>query len=278
MYKILIACCLLLTNIEITAAQRPGAAPGNRSQPFILGETVSISSSMLQEKRILNIYLPEAYGLDSTRLFPVIYLLDGSANEDFVHTCGLVQFLTMTGIMPPTIVVGIVNVDRRRDFTFPTTITKDKTDYPTTGGSGKFIDFIALELQPYIKQHYRTNHMNTIIGQSLGGLVVTEMLFHNPGLFSNYIIVSPSLWWDNESLLQQAPNMKRYTSSDSLQVFITVGKEGKEMENDAAALAAAIKKYGPATIKYQHRPLPEEDHRTILHQALYAALVWLYRK
>ncbi len=278
MYKILFACCLLLTNNGIISAQLLDTAPGNTSQPFILGETVSIHSSILQEKRFLNIYLPEVYGLDSTRTFPVIYLLDGSANEDFVHTCGLVQFLTMTGTMPPTIVVGIANIDRRRDFTFPTTITKDKTDYPTTGGSGKFIDFIALELQPYIKQHYRSNYNKTIIGQSLGGLVATEILFHNPGIFSNYIIVSPSLWWDNESLLQQALNMKRYTASDSLQVFITVGKEGKEMENDAAALTAAIKKYGPATIKYQHRPLPEEDHRTILHQALYAALLWLYRK
>lgn len=278
MYKIVFACCLLLANIDIISAQRAATVPGNISQPFILGETVSIPSIILQEERSLNIYLPEVYGLDSTRTFPVIYLLDGSANEDFIHTCGLVQFLTMTGTMPPTIVVGIANIDRRRDFTFPTTVAKDKTDYPTTGGSGKFMDFVALELQPYINQHFRTNHKNTIIGQSLGGLVATEILFHTPGMFSNYIIVSPSLWWDNESLLQQSSNLKQYIANDSLQVFITVGKEGKQMENDASALAAAIKKYAPATIKYHLSPLPEEDHRTILHQAVYAALLWLFRK
>ena len=194
MYKKLFACCLLLTNIEIISAQRPATVPGNFSQPFVLGVTVSIPSGILQEARTLNIYLPEVYGMDSTRAFPVIYLLDGSADEDFIHTCGLVQFLTMTGTMPPTNLVGIANIDRRRDFTFPTTIAKDKTDYPTTGGSGKFMDFVAMELQPFINQHFRTNLKNTIIGQSLGGLVATEILFHKPGIFSNYIIVSPSLW------------------------------------------------------------------------------------
>ncbi len=53
-------------------------------------------------------------------------------------------------ILPPSIVVGISNVDRKRDFTLPTTIQKDKEDFPTTGESAKFISFIEKELQPYI--------------------------------------------------------------------------------------------------------------------------------
>lgn len=43
----------------------------------------------------------------------------------------------MIDAMPKSIVVGIANVDRKRDFTFPTTIKKDKEDFPTTGGSEK---------------------------------------------------------------------------------------------------------------------------------------------
>ena len=111
-------------------------------EPFVLGVVDKIQSVELSETRTLNIYLPEKYSPDSSATYPVIYLLDGSANEDFIHVVGIVQFLTMIEKMPKSIIIGIANVDRRRDFTFPTTIAQDKKDYPTTGSSAKFISFI----------------------------------------------------------------------------------------------------------------------------------------
>jgi predicted alpha/beta superfamily hydrolase len=63
--------------------------------PFVLGIVDEIHSVILSENRILNIYLPPEYdGKDSMR-YAVIYLLDGSADEDFIHVSGLVQFNTL---------------------------------------------------------------------------------------------------------------------------------------------------------------------------------------
>src|SRR4051812_26290183 len=84
-------------------------------KPFVLGTVDEIRSKQLSETRTLNIYLPEKYKQADTTHYPVIYLLDGSANEDFIHIVGIVQFLTMIEAMPNTIVAGIANVDRRRD-------------------------------------------------------------------------------------------------------------------------------------------------------------------
>ncbi|MDB5281176.1 MAG: hypothetical protein JWO06_251, partial [Bacteroidota bacterium] len=81
------------------------------STPFILASTSTIQSNELGETRKLNIYLPEGYSPDSATTYPVIYLLDGSANEDFIHIVGIVQFLNMIGTLPKSIVVGIANVD-----------------------------------------------------------------------------------------------------------------------------------------------------------------------
>ncbi|WP_343308214.1 alpha/beta hydrolase-fold protein [Chitinophaga niabensis] len=226
------------------------------AQQFELGPVEKVHSRVLNETRTLNIYLPDGYSPDSS--YPVIYLLDGSAGEDFVHISGIVQFLSMIGKMPASIVVGIANVDRKRDFTFPTTIEKDQKDFPTTGGSAKFITFLEKELQPFIEKRFKTKPLKTIIGQSLGGLLATEVLLKKPALFSNYIIVSPSLWWDNESLLLQA----KKTGKEK--VFILVGTEGKQMEEDAKKLAEQL---GAVFM-----PLPEEDHLTILHNAVYRAL------
>ncbi|RYD70695.1 MAG: alpha/beta hydrolase, partial [Sphingobacteriales bacterium] len=69
-------------------------------QSFQIGKIEEIHSAILNETRTLNIYLPAGYSVDTLKACPVIYLLDGSANEDFIHIAGLVQFLTMIEKMP----------------------------------------------------------------------------------------------------------------------------------------------------------------------------------
>jgi predicted alpha/beta superfamily hydrolase len=246
------------------------------AKPFSIGEIKTIKSVILAETRTLNIYLPNGYRYNSKEKYPVIYLLDGSANEDFLHIVGLVQFYNMTFNMPKTIVVGIANVDRKRDFTFPTKNAELIKSYPTTGGSAKFIDFLEKELQPYIKANYKTNDSTFLIGQSLGGLVATEILLKKPDLFSSYIIVSPSLWWDDESLLKAAPALLTGQTDNKKWLYVSVGAEGKEMEEGAANLVKAFKNSGKKNLKTDFVPLPKENHATILHNSIYEAFKILY--
>lgn len=254
-------------------------------RPFVLGIITEIQSIQLRESRILNIYLPEGYQQNDTIQYPVIYLLDGSADEDFIHIVGLVQFNSFEWInrMPKSIVVGIATVDRRRDFTFPTTIEEDKKAYPTTGHSGKFIAFIEKELQPYIAKKYKTTASKTIIGQSLGGLLASEILFKKPALFNKYIIISPSLWWDNGSLLNQNPSILDSSFNQVTEIYIGVGKEGLAptaiphvMEVDANVLAEKIATAKNRNIKVSFDYLPQENHATIMHQAVSNAFHYLY--
>ncbi|MBJ6116837.1 alpha/beta hydrolase [Pontibacter sp. BT310] len=252
-------------------------AKQQKSSPFVLGEIHTLQSKVLGEKRILNIYLPDGYNPNDTIKYPVIYLLDGSADEDFIHIVGLVQYNSFEWInrVPKSIVVGIATVDRRRDFTFPTTIEADKKQYPTTGHSDKFIDFLGTELQPYINQKFKTTQAKTLIGQSLGGLVATEILLKKPTLFSKYIIVSPSLWWDNGSLLNKDSNILNAAFKQQTDVYIGVGKEGltptaipRVMEVDANLLADKIRATKSKNVNVLFDYLPQEDHATIMHQAV----------
>lgn len=267
--------CLCLT----TSAQE------QKEKPIILGNTVQLYSEQLGENRLLNIYLPDGYNDNDTAEYPVIYLLDGGVDEDFVHVVGLVQFNTFPWInrIPKSIVVGIVNTDRKRDMSFPTTIAKDKKQYPTTGGSQRFIAFLAEELQPFIRQHYRTTSSRTIIGESLGGLLATEILFKRPELFSHYIIISPSLWWDNGSLLKLNPSILDAGYTKKTDIYIGVGKEGltpgdepRVQEVDANLLADKIKAAKNKKVKVYFDYLPQEDHATVSHQAIFNAFRLLY--
>jgi predicted alpha/beta superfamily hydrolase len=196
-----------------------------------------------------------------------------------------VQFNNFSWInrVPKSIVVGIATVDRRRDFTYPTTIETDKKRYLTAGKSENFIAFLEQELQPFIEKKYKTTSSKTIIGQSLGGLLATEILLKKPTLFNKYIIISPSLWWDNASLLNQSSEILQNTFKQKTDVYIGVGKEGLApsdtphvMEVDANLLVEKIKKTKSENLKVYFDYLPQEDHATISHQAVFNAFRLLY--
>jgi predicted alpha/beta superfamily hydrolase len=255
-------------------------ANAQQKKPFVLGTIETIQSVELSENRTLNIYLPEGYSADSAATYPVIYLLDGSADEDFIHISGLVQFLNFpwVNVLPKSIVVGIANVDRKRDFTFKTANKKDLAIMPTAGGAAKFIKFIQNELQPYIEKHYKANSKKTIIGESLGGLLATEILVEHPTLFTDYIIISPSLWYDDESLITRVATLLPITKAEHLKVYISVGNEGTQMQNDVDSLVSIIKKVNDKKIKLFYYPFPKENHATIMHRSVYKAFEVMNKK
>ena len=267
---VLLFCCSLSAVAQDSGHQE-------QVRPFVLGEIHELRSGILGENRILNIYLPEGYNPKDSLEYPVIYLLDGSADEDFIHIAGLVQYNSFEwiDILPKSIVVGIGTVDRRRDFTFPTSIETDRETYPTTGHSDRFMAFLEKELQPYIEAKFRTSDSRTLIGQALGGLLATEILFKQPLLFNTYIIVSPSLWWDNGSLLDQDPKILQASFEQPTRIYIGVGKEGltptaipRVMEVDANLLAEKLKASGSESVEVLFDYLPQVNHATILHQAV----------
>ncbi|RKR08806.1 hypothetical protein C8C83_0396 [Flavobacterium sp. 90] len=280
---IILAFLLLSSTLIFSQAKKSKATETNK--PFVLGFIDEIQSKELGEKRILNIYLPEGYKAEDATKYPVIYLLDGSADEDFIHIAGLVQFNSFEWInqVPKSIVVGIATVDRRRDFTFPTTIEKDQKKFPTTGHSDKFIAFIEKELQPFIDKKYKTTDSKTIIGQSLGGLLETEILLKKPTLFNKYVIVSPSIWWNNGSILNLDSPIFQENFTQQTDIYIAVGKEGltpteipRVMEVDANLLAEKIKASKNKNLKVYFDYFPLENHGTILHPAVSNSFKFFY--
>ena len=261
----------LFATLLFTASALPAQDITEGEKAFCFGAVEVIQSEALSEERTLNIYLPSGYSPDSAANYPVIYLLDGSAHEDFLHIAGLVQFMNMYELLPKSIVVGIANVDRYRDFTHPTTDPEDLKALPTGGGSEKFIAFLEKELQPFIEENYKTNGQKTIIGQSMGGLLATEILLKRPYLFDDYIIVSPSLWWDKQSLVNQADAIFKANMDLKKKVFVSLGKEHPVMHEVADKLVDAIKNSGNENITLFYEPILDEGHATILHIAVYKA-------
>jgi predicted alpha/beta superfamily hydrolase len=241
---------------------------------FSIGESIVFQSDVLQQTRTINVYLPLSYSEEPDKKYPVVYLLDGSADEDFIHIAGLVQFGSFSWIrmIPESIVIGIANTDRKQDFTFPSNNEQDRADIPAAGGSSKIVEMLEEELQPLVAQRYRISDSSTLIGQSLGGLLATEILLKKPELFNNYVIVSPSLWWDDESLLEvSVPDLSSINA-----IYIGVGEEGPTMKRVAKDLFEKLQEDKPMEQNLSFQYFPELDHGDTLHLAVYDAFKTIF--
>ena len=265
----------LIITLFFALTLQKGIAQTINQQNFSIGESLEISSKILGETRIINVYLPVGYHDDQAHNYPVIYLLDGSKDEDFIHIAGLVQFCSFSwiNIIPESIVVGIANIDRKRDFTYPSMSEADRQEFPTAGRSEFFMDFIQNELKEIIAEKYRVTDETTLIGQSLGGLFATEVLFKRPAMFNNYIIISPSLWWDDERLLSR--DIAPFTFP--VKVYIGVGKEGEIMERVAGELHEKLKPYQDE-IDVHFGFFENQNHGDALHLAVYDAFEKLFKQ
>ncbi|RZK57529.1 MAG: alpha/beta hydrolase, partial [Pedobacter sp.] len=148
---------LVFIAVETKATQQEDEIPTH--------DTFTIASKNLGETRTINVWKPAEQN-DSTKKLPVLYMLDGGIKEDFPHLANTIMELVNKKIIPPIILVGIENTQRRRDLTGYTDVAEDKNIAPVVGGSAKFRAFIKDELFLTIDQKYRVNKEKSIIGES----------------------------------------------------------------------------------------------------------------
>lgn len=211
--------------------------------------------------------------------YPVLYVLDGNAAFPVAALLSraVASRREVTGHAAP-LVVGIGHAGdgdyhsaaRRRDYT----IGKDPVDGSAREGAAPlFLDFIEHDVKPMIAARYRVDaRRQAIFGHSFGGLFVLYALFARPATFTTYLASSPSIWWQEESVLaplaQRAPRLLSATA----RVQITVGgleddpPTGKRSA-EALALLAKRKMIEPARgAAARLRELPDWPDRVVFKE------------
>jgi predicted alpha/beta superfamily hydrolase len=247
-------------------AKSADAMRAKAAQPLVIGESFTIESRIMGEARRVNVLVPTVYGQKIDPPMPVLYMLDGGVDEDFLHVAGLVQVLVSNGGMRPFLLVGIPNTQRRRDMTGPTTSEEDKKIAAVIGGSAAFRRFIQEELKPAVRARYRTTDEAAIVGESLAGLFVVETFLLEPELFDFYIAFDPSLWWNNEELLKTAEKHVADAPAGKRSVFLSNSNE-PTLARVTAELARRLSAHCGAGLDMRYMPLPAESHATIYHPA-----------
>jgi len=196
-----------------------------------LTQELSIQSTSNGAKYNIKVALPQNYSPE-TQKYATIYVLDGEENFDFVaEKCSRISSNISTSNV---LVVGIgYGNDRAIDYT-----PSKGGGGAVTGGGGaeKFMLFIKNELIPKIESEYaadKTRKNRTILGHSFGGLLATYAFTNHNDVFGNYIILSPSLWYDNEIMFKLEQENRNINKSNHQLVFMGMG----ELENSGQMLA-----------------------------------------
>lgn len=256
-------------------------------QDFILiGKSDSVYSSILDENRKFWIHVPylEDRELYEQQKFPVIFLLDGEA-DNFAYTKSLIDHLSLNNtVCPQMIVVGIQNTNRLRDFT-PTHVEVQ----PGSGGGDKFISFLKEELLPFIDSTYPTAPYRMLVGHSLSGLGVMNAFINHRDLFNSYLAIDPSLWWDNQLVLKQTKDSLNAENKSEVSFYLAIANSmEKEIQIDevfsdttysSLLIRSNLKLVEYLTQKAEKTYLnvnwkyyPDDDHMSVVPIAIYDGL------
>lgn len=243
--------------------------------PVPICDSLKINSKILGEVRTINIWTPPEYSQNKDSLL-VMYMPDGGINEDFPHIANTLALLIKNKSIPPVILVGIANTQRRRDLSGPTEVESDKKIAPIIGGAQTFRSFIKEELFSEINKRYRTTNEKGIIGESLAGLFILETLLLEPEMFNYYIAMDPSLWWNNHYLVRNAKEQLAKMPTSKQLWF--AGSKTKDISQHTNELAKILAAENPKNLTWKYCDEPKEKHHTIYRATKEKALIWIFSK
>lgn len=186
------------------------------------------------------------------------------------------------------ILVGLAYADgdtprasRSRDYTPSHPKDRSRLGEKVYGEGSAYARFVARQVLPLIDREYRTDpRRRSFIGHSFGALLGLTLMREQPGAFTQFVLGSPSLWFDDGLPLRQA--LPEPQSGGRLRVWMAAG--GYEQPGPTArhtrrtSIAGDMKRLEAllrgAGHEVSSKVLDDEDHLSA--QAVYTgrALLW----
>lgn len=227
--------------------------------------------------------LPRSYSTSPSKEYPVIYTTD--APYSFPTLVGATRNPMYSGVMKEAIIVSVsYSTDSRgvqsrvRDYTS----VKADSWKMEAGNADTHIEFFKSDIFPFIESKYRTDTTNRIfIGHSLGGLFGAYILFESPDMFSSYILGSPSVWFNDNSLLKLMPQKASVKTKVYLSVgFLETPEFGakEDMVSGSNMLSEKISAQSDANVQMKYVVVDGASHATVFPTIANQGLDWILGK
>ncbi|AJQ49275.1 MULTISPECIES: alpha/beta hydrolase [Pseudomonas] len=165
--------------------------------------------------------------------YPVLWMLDGNAALGALDSQQLAKLAA--GQAPLLVAVGyqteqrIERAARTYDYTPALPGQAEQRDPLTgqpSGGVDAFLDLLTERMRPMVAGLAPIDlQRQTLWGHSYGGLAVLHALFTRPGAFSDYAAASPSLWWHDGAIVQEAQGLEQRLGNTPARLLLMRGSE-----------------------------------------------------
>ncbi|WP_334151739.1 alpha/beta hydrolase-fold protein [Microbacterium sp.] len=248
--------------------------------PFIRDVQTWLMTSQADRTYKISVALPSGYNADGAP-YRVLYVTD--ANAEFglaVETARLNA--------PGTVVVGIGYDNPGQGFTasgVPRTLDLTPTDIGVatpSGGAPEFLSFLRDELVPQIDRDFNVDPGDrALMGHSFGGLFATYTLLHNEGLFQRFVIASPSIWWDDRTILETESEYAAENDALDARVFLSVGSleettSGFPMTSDMIGFARTLTSRSYDGLELGAHVFADETHLSVIGAAFSRGIRFIY--
>ena len=209
-------------------------------------EVFNVASEHTGDVYQISVGFPMSYFDDPNMSFPVVYMID--ANLEFEAVVGLARLMQFGGVVPEFAVVGIgyplegnygddlAEFGKRRARDLTSAIDERYEQFVTeafgvdgtveTGGSERFLGFIADELLPLVEGQYRLDPDDrTLLGHSAGGHFALYALLRQPRQFKRYAIGSPSRGLGDGRLFDLEQEHASKSKDLPARLFLGIGSE-----------------------------------------------------
>lgn len=278
----------LMINVLLCATLRAQSPTTAAFPPVTLPRTEVrvLRSEHAQVDYKLYVGLPQSYGT-SERSYPVVYMLD--ADYSFAIARNICEHIAARNQMPELLLVAIAydgspnyRLHRTRDYTPTKSLAGGYgPEYQKhSGGGEKFRSFIQGELFPFIATNYRVTEARTFVGHSYGGLFGAWVLFTAPALFKNYILVSPSLWYDGHLMFRVEKEFAAHHAELPAKLYLAVGSRehdaGRSMIADLNKFAAQIESRNYKGLEMRTFVFEDETHNSVFPLGFSKGMRFLY--
>jgi predicted alpha/beta superfamily hydrolase len=292
------AACLtfMFINLGHEAAVASQSLDQEQRKPLTLDgtEVRNFHSQTVGVDYLLYVSLPRDYDKQSES-YPIVFVLDADYCFPIVHQ--IARLLADHDELRPLILVGItypgvaqekygplLKTGRTRDYT-PTHVASGgygEQFQKQSGGADRFLNFIQKELIPDLDKEFRVKPDRSIVGYSYGGLLATYGLLTRPTLFQRYIIVSPSLWYDNHAMLRLEKKSILAAKDLNARAFFAVGgletrSHGeKEMVGDLNTFVSILRSKNCPGLRTQVFIAGDETHHSVFPAAAMRGIRFIF--
>ena len=274
---LLVSCLIFSSPAAAQDATAHAQLADPEGEPIVVGSTHRIRSNVYGDEQVLTVRLPRGYADDPTRRYPILFSVDGGPDQDFELLAGVAAEAELSTSFEPFILIGVHTQDRYRQLTPAMTrlplerLRENFRDRMVPGGADRFRDYLERDVIPWASARYRSDR-RILTAASLGGLFVLETFLRRPELFDDYIALTPSLWWDDGRIVDEAPQMLSRHGSSNRRLYFTMGDEGVGNRGEAwlARLVDTFENHAPQGLHWAFVDRSgSEEHRTM------ALISWL---